>query len=369
MSTYAYLLFIPAVLTACVLFYFLLTRKLLLKGIFLLILELVVLVIYPLLFLVYWDAPKVDCCMELNNAFFGPESKLSIYVLMACCVLAYFYAKYVRKPAGPLFEVIIYCFLLLGLLANIPMLLQLDDPLLSLMGVAPVMGLFALRLILNHYKIDKQIAEGSYRTDTAFMGWTYNVLTAPLWKKIPILTLLCVPLLLVLVLILLLFGQKPDAFITAFTDTYGQGLSQLACEVDCADEHYLCTIAAKGHKKVVRPLRFGFRHGRVIQVNRQLLVANAFEDVLERKMPQTHQFIRHHYNRFGERAKRLFLVLGNPWIADFVYVLMKPLDWFFWLVLYIFEAKPENRIAMQYLYPEHRKEVEKVSSFYSKNSI
>ncbi len=361
MSAYVYLLFIPSILTACVLVYFLLTRKLLLKGIFLLLLELVVLVAYPLLFLIYWDAPQVDCCMELNNAFFAPESKLSIYVLMGACVLSYFYAKYIRKPGGPLLELIIYCLLLLGLVANIPMLWQMNDIFLSLMGVAPVMGLFALRLILNHYKINKQVEEGSYRTDTTFLRWSYGVLTAPLWKKIPILTLLCVPLLLLLALILLLFGQKPDAFITAFTETYGHGLSQLACEVDCADEHYLCTIAAKGHGRVVRPLRYGYRQGRVIQVNRQLLVANAFEDLLERKMPATHQFIRYYYNRFGERAKRLFLVLGNPWIADFVYLLMKPLDWFFRLVLYIFEARPENRIAMQYLYPEHQKQLEKLA--------
>ncbi|GJM35320.1 MAG: hypothetical protein DHS20C18_43210 [Saprospiraceae bacterium] len=359
MFEYAYLFFIPAVITGSLLFYFLLTRKLLLKGVFLLLLELVVLVLYPIIFLLYGDAPVVDCCDSMHNAFIAPGSKLSIYVLMGACVLAYFYAKYVRKPAGPLFELVIYCLLLLGILANIPLILHLNDSLLALMGIAPVMGLFALRLILNHYKISKQVEEGNFRTDSGFYRWMYDVLVAPMWKKIPLLTILCIPLLLILMAILLLFGQKPDAFITAFTETYGHGLSQLACEVNCADEHYLCTIAAKGHKQVVKPLRYGVRHGRIIQVNRQLLVANAFEDLLEQKMPKSHHFIRHHYNQFGERAKRLFLILGNPWIADIVYLIMKPLDWFFRLVLYFFESKPENSIAIQYLYPEHRQQLEK----------
>ncbi len=35
--------------------------------------------------------------------------------------------------------------------------------------------------------------------------------------------------------------------------------------------------------------------------------------------------------------------------ADAVYLLMKPLEWFFLAVLYLCDAKPENRIAIQYL--------------------
>lgn len=36
-------------------------------------------------------------------------------------------------------------------------------------------------------------------------------------------------------------------------------------------------------------------------------------------------------------------------IADFVYILMKPLEWFFIVILYTFEQNPENRIAKQTL--------------------
>ena len=35
--------------------------------------------------------------------------------------------------------------------------------------------------------------------------------------------------------------------------------------------------------------------------------------------------------------------------ADAVYILMKPLEWFFVFVLYLFDQKPENRINSQYM--------------------
>ncbi|MGT2717203.1 DUF6688 family protein [Streptococcus oricebi] len=33
------------------------------------------------------------------------------------------------------------------------------------------------------------------------------------------------------------------------------------------------------------------------------------------------------------------------------YLMMKPLEWFFLLVLYLIDIKPENRIALQYISP------------------
>lgn len=35
--------------------------------------------------------------------------------------------------------------------------------------------------------------------------------------------------------------------------------------------------------------------------------------------------------------------------ADITYILMKPLEYFFVIFLYLFDKKPENRIAVQYL--------------------
>lgn len=54
-------------------------------------------------------------------------------------------------------------------------------------------------------------------------------------------------------------------------------------------------------------------------------------------------------------------------IADFVYILMKPLEWFFIVILYTFEQNPENRIAKQYFNPLDRKEIKNKTTAYNKS--
>lgn len=159
--------------------------------------------------------------------------------------------------------------------------------------------------------------------------------------------LLMWPLLGVLTGVLILFGQKPDSLIQAWTQTSDWTLSlQKAPPNVYYDEHYLCTVAAGGHPKVVKPLRMGVRHGRRIVVNRQLLVANAFEDLLAERLPGAHRRLRHFYDTYGYPIAGH--IRSRP-AADLVYILMKPLEYFFVIVLYLFDADPESRIAVQYL--------------------
>jgi hypothetical protein len=51
-------------------------------------------------------------------------------------------------------------------------------------------------------------------------------------------------------------------------------------------------------------------------------------------------------------------VFNNRFVADFIYLLMKPLEWLFLAVLYTVDRKPENRIAKQYLSRADRKQIE-----------
>lgn len=158
--------------------------------------------------------------------------------------------------------------------------------------------------------------------------------------------LLMWPLLGILIVLLLLVGQRPDAVIKAFTETADWNLSQrVAPQNVYYDEHYLCTVAAGGHKSIVKPLRLGVRHGHEVIVNRQLCVANAFEQILEEKTPKLHRVIRHVYDTYGFPVAKL---IHSQYTADFVYFLMKPLEWFFLIVLYLTDTNPENRIALQY---------------------
>lgn len=155
------------------------------------------------------------------------------------------------------------------------------------------------------------------------------------------------PLLGIVICILLLFGQQPDSAIRAWTETSDWNLSQkIAPQNIYYDEHYLCTVAAGGHRKVVKPIRMGVRHGHPVIVNRQLCVANAFEQILEERVPNLHRKVRNFYDKYGFPVAKL---IRSPYAADGVYFMMKPLEWLFLTVIYAVDVKPENRIAVQYL--------------------
>ncbi|MBB6635077.1 DUF6688 domain-containing protein [Cohnella thailandensis] len=168
------------------------------------------------------------------------------------------------------------------------------------------------------------------------------------WSGVSLWTFLMFPVQLVISLVLGLFGQRPDGIVRAFLDTSGYHLSKLPApppEMLPGDGHYLCTVAARGHSRVVKPLRAGIRHGEAIPVNRQLLIANAFENVLEQYAPTFHRKVRRLYDKYGFPISRH---IRTKVAADIVYLAMKPLEWFFLLVLYTVDAKPENRIHVQY---------------------
>lgn len=89
----------------------------------------------------------------------------------------------------------------------------------------------------------------------------------------------------------------------------------------------------------------GERRGHKIIVNRQLCVANAFEELINEKTPKLHHFIRHIYDKYGYPVSKH---IKTPLAADITYIIMKPLEYFFVVILYLFDKKPENRIASQY---------------------
>lgn len=158
--------------------------------------------------------------------------------------------------------------------------------------------------------------------------------------------LAAVPLLGLLVLILMLFGQEPDSAIRAWTETAEWTMSQKTAPPNLYyDEHYLCTVAAGGHRALVKPLREGERHGHRVLVNRQLCIANAFEDLIHERAPRFHKGLRDFYDKAGYPIARH---IKTKLAADIVYFAMKPLEWLFLAVLYMFDLKPENRIAVQY---------------------
>ena len=143
-----------------------------------------------------------------------------------------------------------------------------------------------------------------------------------------------------------LAGQGIDAPVKAFTDTADWTFSQQTPPPPLEyDGHYLCTVAAGGHKRVVKPIRFGRRRGAIIVVNRQLCIANAFEESIAERFPRFHKWIRHVYDTYGYPLSNVITTQGR---ADFVYFVMKPLEWVFLLYLYLTDTRPEVRINRQY---------------------
>ncbi|MBI3883044.1 MAG: hypothetical protein HY305_02195, partial [Sphingobacteriales bacterium] len=112
------------------------------------------------------------------------------------------------------------------------------------------------------------------------------------------------------------------------------------------------------HSAIVKPQRLGIRLGNPIICNRQLLISNAFEDLLQEKLPVSHKIIRKNYDKVGDCVHRYYNIFNNKFVADFVYVIMKPLEWIFLLTLYTFDKNPENRIAKQYVSYQDRKSID-----------
>lgn len=163
----------------------------------------------------------------------------------------------------------------------------------------------------------------------------------PVWALI-----LLVPVFLLLTALLILFGQDSDSMAKVFTETTTWAFSQkMHPPVLDHRGHYLCTVAAKGNPTIVKPLRLGKRHGNTIIVNRQLLIANAFEEILSDLSPILHRYVRSFYDRYGYNIS---IKINSTWASNLTYRAMKPLEYIFLFFLYMLYVEPEKKIAKQY---------------------
>lgn len=321
--------------------------------------EFISVAIAPMLCLLVMDVTHHNSCCG-DSALFSPKHRLSVYLLITACLAAYFYSAYRKTIASPVVEMIVNVFLIIGTVLNIFIFIQLKQDLwIAIPGNTPIVLFFIRMLGVNQQQLIVHIQQSEIQPGNVLERIALKILLLKPIAKFPLLFLLCLPLLTLISAVLLLVGQKPDSMISAFTDTYKHGLSVLDAECDnvACGGHFLCSVAAKGHKDLVKPTRLGIRNEQLILCNRQLLVSNAFEDLLQQKLPFIHKFIRRNYNHVGNLIHRYYDVFNNKWVSDVVYVIMKPAEWFFLLVLYTFDKNPENRIAKQYLSSEHQQQL------------
>jgi len=148
--------------------------------------------------------------------------------------------------------------------------------------------------------------------------------------------------------VFIIVTQKPDSIIQAFIESRDGLFSQGTCNICVSNSNpeYLCTIAAFGSDKIVKPLHYGYRQGNTIRVNRQLKICNAFEEMIAEKTPTIHKCLRAFYDGLQipiEKWKKIKLV------SNILYIIIKPMEWTFLLALYVFEKYPETKIGKQYL--------------------
>ncbi|HHH54329.1 MAG TPA: hypothetical protein ENK91_11770, partial [Bacteroidetes bacterium] len=226
--------------------------------------------------------PYVDSGYSpISGEFIAPMGLfLIIYLISLLLVWKY------GKSLPPLSFVIANSFILFGNIINILLILQVSyhnnskinfSDFSSFLIFAPICGLFvSILLTIKTFKesfdeLNKKQYKNKLLND--LNGFLYYSNMLPLWIFVSIL-----PIISIILFILILFGHEPEYIAKVFTDTATWRFSQ-QMHPPFLDHHghYLCTVAAKGNPKIVKPIDIGIRRGRLLVVNRQLKVANAFE--------------------------------------------------------------------------------------------
>lgn len=288
---------------------------------------------------------------------------LSIWVFLGISIGFYFFSRIKAVDVGPLVLALIPAAMVSGIVLAIiqfihflPIFLLAMTFAFSPLVIVAIFALpaFALVQVSILFSVELHIAVRRIRTHAEEVKATNRVQSFLLkfyFGKYKLLAqILTFPVFItIILLVLMLFGQKPDAVVQAFIES-GDGLFSQghSGNFGSTGNEYICTIAAFGSSKLVKPLGYGRRNGHEIIVTRQLQVCNAFEELLQERLPRLQRILRKGYDGLQipiEKWKQVGL------ISNTLYVLIKPMEWSFLLVIYFFDTHPEKRIQRQYLSP------------------
>lgn len=250
----------------------------------------------------------------------------------------------------PLMLVLSMVFLIIGIVICVVVILQLSfnvggNGVEILLFPLPISFLIISTLLL--FRVFARQAEISTARiyQNKFLNYLNTKMAQSSLQPVYALVLL-VPIFVIIVAILIVFGQDYNSISKVFTETATWTFSQKTHPPALEHRgHYLCTVAVCGDPKVVKPLRLGKRHGTEIVVNRQLLIANAFEELIQESVPRLHKIIRNAYDKYGYPISKKITTSEK---SNLVYRLMKPLEYLFLAVLYLCCSKPEEKINKQY---------------------
>ncbi len=307
-----------------------------------------------------WLSIEASPHTQFNELFYTPLNHnhiLTIAFLYVVSAIGYWFSVISGEKAPPLMRALSLLAMAQGVVLCLFLAIQLGP--FSVFGFVPILITFPLlaphlfmmllvvelrrRFHLQVEAINKKEEDETY--DSLIIHQMEEGLKSNASKH-PVLFLLLIPFIALQQAILLIFGQEPTSFIKAFSETTTYTFSNHLPPPDPGGGHYLCTIASRGNKRLVKPIRKGIRDGRMIDVNRQLMIANAFEESLMWYFPLFHRGLRACYTKV---ARPLDKAVNYQVVSNLVFILMKPAEWFFLIWLYASDKYPENRIQRQYL--------------------
>ncbi|MCH5720094.1 DUF6688 domain-containing protein [Niabella hibiscisoli] len=259
------------------------------------------------------DAPYNQAIDPIDRCYapFADRHTISLLVYFVLYHVAMILVWIRGRTLPPLTLVLLLIFLFIGCILNVVIIFQVAvhqtgtiDGYKGNDGTAFLLPAPLLSLILGLYLIIRLIREEARTSVERSFKNTFlqhcNQLLAGRYHESVWALLLLLPVWLIITLILILLGQDYNSLVKVFTDTTTWALSQKIHPPPLDHQgHYLCTVAARGNPRLVKPLRIGYRHGKPAIVNRQLLIANAFEEWIQNIAPHTHQHIRCFYDRYG----------------------------------------------------------------------
>ena len=196
------------------------------------------------------------------------EMMLTIAIFILVAILGYLVLRFSKiNKLPPLVLVLAMSALYIGIIVDVLWICQV----FKINALNLILILFPLNVIVIFIKVIKDIVikwNSEYKDkervlkNNKLINLCNKILNNALnWPWLALIFM--VPLLGILIGILVLFGQAPDSVIKAFTETAEWNLStKIPAQSLEHDGHYLCTVAAGGHKEIVKPIRFGRRGGK-----------------------------------------------------------------------------------------------------------
>lgn len=302
--------------------------------------------------LMYHHAEYDTAIDIIDNGYtpFAGKHALSLFLIYSISIFSLLKLWWQKEAIPPIQFVLAVIFLIFGLILSVAIVIQvLSNTESGSVGFlfVPFPSLQFILTLIILFRIIKN--EQIFATDKIYSNQILNQLNQYIVKSknLPFIILIAtVPVYIFIILILMLFGQDYNAITKVFTETTTWTFSQQTHPPFLDHRgHYLCTVAVCGNPKIVKPLRLGKRHGQEIIVNRQLLIANAFEELIEENIPNIHRFIRKIYDQYGYPLSKK---ITSERKSNLVYRFMKPLEYLFLFTLYLCCIRPELNINKQY---------------------